>query len=31
MRLLGRANWWGPTWLAGRGLHLEPATAIVDG
>jgi RND superfamily putative drug exporter len=31
MRLLGRANWWGPRWLAGRGMHLEPATAIVDG
>ncbi|MEK6206457.1 MAG: MMPL family transporter [Chloroflexota bacterium] len=31
MRLLGRANWWGPSWLAGRGMHLEPTTAIVDG
>ncbi|MDQ2914583.1 MAG: MMPL family transporter [Chloroflexota bacterium] len=31
MRLLGRANWWGPRWLAGRGMHLEPATAIVEG
>jgi RND superfamily putative drug exporter len=31
MRLLGRANWWGPTWLAGRRMHLEPATAIVEG
>jgi hypothetical protein len=26
-----RANWWGPRWLAGRGMHLEPATAIVEG
>jgi RND superfamily putative drug exporter len=31
MRLLGRANWWGPRWLAGRGMHLEPAPAIVEG
>jgi RND superfamily putative drug exporter len=31
MRLLGRANWWGPRWLAGRGMHLEPAPAIVKG
>jgi RND superfamily putative drug exporter len=31
MRLLGRANWWGPSWLAGRRMHLEPAAVIVDG
>jgi putative drug exporter of the RND superfamily len=31
MRLLGRANWWGPRWLAGRGMHFEPAPAIVEG
>jgi RND superfamily putative drug exporter len=30
MRLLGRANWWGPRWLGG-GMRLEPAAAIVEG
>jgi RND superfamily putative drug exporter len=29
MRLLGRANWWGP-WRLGRGLHLEAAGATMD-